>query len=619
MLISLLWACGQKQDVRTIPVNDFFKSQDRVVYQVSPDGKNLSYLKLQDRKQNLFVEDLATGKETQLTFLKERNISFYTWVSDNEIVYYREREGSVHQSDMYIINRDGKGERKLNESNRYKTRILEEQLIDDKYLLVSANKRDSTVFDVYRLNVRNGKMEMAAQNPGNITNWITDSRGNLRLAITTDGVNETILYRAKADQPFRAILTNNFKTTFYPIAFAEHKPNIIYVISNANRDKSALVELDCNTGKEVSVLFENDTANVVDAQYSKRNKRMAFAVYETWKKEKHYLDDSVKLLYNKLDQLLPKTELRVLDRDKDEKVLILRTFTDRNPGSYYLYSAVTGKLRKLSDFNSSIKQEEMSEMKPISFLSRDGKRIHGYLTLPLNRTPQNLPVVVLPHNGPGRRDLWGYNAEVQFFANRGYAVFQLNYRGSSGYGKDFYASGFREWGGKIQEDIYDGVKWMIKEKIANPQRIAIYGSGLGGYIALNSMYTNKGMFVCAASNSGVINLFSYLKSVPPYLKANLQMYYEIIGNPITNVEEMRAASPVFHADKFESPIFIAQNTKDQRTNAGETVQFVKELKKKKVKVTYFEWDGDAPSSWEENRQKFYTSLELFLESNLKKK
>jgi dipeptidyl aminopeptidase/acylaminoacyl peptidase len=618
VLTALFFACGQEEKVRTIPVNDFFKSQDKIFYRISPDGKNLSYLKLQDKRQNLFIEEIGTGKETQATNITERNISFYSWVSNDELIYYKEKGGAKHYSDIFIVNKDGSNERKLSDNSDYKIKVLDEQLIDGKYLLVSSNKRDSTIFDVYRLNVRDGKMEMAAKNPGNITNWITDAKGKLRLAMTSDGVNETLLYRATESQPFRPILTNNFKTTFSPIAFAEYQPNMIYVISNVNRDKSALVEVDCNTGKETKVLFSNDSLNVVEAQYSKSNKRMAFVVYETWKKEKHYLDDSVKALYEKLDHLLPQTESKILDRNKDETVFIVRTFTDRNPGSYYLYSAKNGALRKLSDFNASLKQEEMSEMKPVSFKAGDGRKIYGYLTLPLHQKSKKFPVVVLPHNGPGKRDNWGYNPEVQLLANRGYAVFQINYRGSSGYGKEFMAAGFKQWGGKIQEDIADGVKWLIEEGIADPKRIGIYGSGFGGYIALNSLYTNKGMFACAASNSGVINLFSYLKSVPPYLKANLQMFYDILGNPITDAEGMRMASPVFHADKMDAPVLIGQNKQDPRINSGETIQFVKELKKKNGNVTYLDWEGQNPANWDEDRLKFYTALEQFLEQNLKK-
>ena len=467
IITVLLFGCKQESKVEVIPVNNFFKSQDKAIYHISPDGKSLSYLKLQDKKQNLFVEDLVTGKSTQLTRLVEKNISFYSWVSNNELIYYKEKEGVKYQSDLFIINKEGKNERQLNVNEKARIRILEDQLIENKYLLVLSNKRDSTVSDVYRLNVRDGKMDMVAQNPGNITNWMTDNKGKLRMAVSNDGVNQTLLVREKETQAFKAAITINFRTTLMPIAFSEKEPSIIYAISDVNRDKSALVELDCTTGKERSILFANDTVNVVDAQYSKNRGKMDYVVFESWKKEKHYLNPIAKAFYQKLDKLLPNTESRIIDRDKSEKVFIVRTFTDRNPGSYYLYNAINGTLKKLSDINSAINEAEMCEMKPVKYTSRDGLEINGYLTLPLNSSGKNLPVVVVPHGGPGQRNTWGFNAEVQFLANRGYAVFQVNYRGSSGYGKSFYVAGFKQWGGKVQNDIDDGVQWLIKEKIAD--------------------------------------------------------------------------------------------------------------------------------------------------------
>ena len=620
LLLALFFACKSGNKVAIIPVNDFFKSQDKASYRISPDGKSLSYLKLQDKKQNLFVEDIATGNLVQLTKLQEKNISFHSWVSDNELIYYKEKEGVRFQSDIFIINKEGKDERQLSTNAKARIRVLEDQLIDNKYLLVLSNQRDSTVSDVYRLNVRDGEMQIVAQNPGNITNWMTDNKGKLRMAIASDGVNQTFLYRESETQNFKAIITNNFKTTLFPVAFSETKPNIVYAVSDVNRDKSALIELDCKTGKEKSVLFANDTLNVVDAQYSRRKGKMEYVVGETWKKEKHYLDDTARIFYEKLDKLLPKTEYRVIDRDKNENVFIIRTFTDRNPGSYYLYIAASGKLKKLSDINSAINEDQMCEMKPISYTSRDGLKINGYLTLPLHTEAKNLPLIVLPHNGPGQRNTWGYNAEVQFFANRGYAVMQINYRGSAGYGKNFYAAGFKQWGGKIQDDIDDGVKWLISEKIANPKKIAIYGSGFGGYIALSAAIKSPQIYKCAASNSGVLNLFSYLNSIPPYFKSNLQMFYEIVGNPITEADYMSQVSPLFHADKINIPIFITQNNKDPRINANDAIRLVKELKKRNVPVTYFEKeDSHFVSKREESRQKVYAALEQFLESNLKKK
>jgi len=572
------------------------------------------------KDQNLYLEDVNTGKSWQVTNIKGKKINFYFWVNSTELIYYRDIDPVKRRSDIFIINKNGGNLRQLTNNEKSRIRVLEDQLIDDKYLMVSSNRRDSTVFDVYRLNVRNGKMEIAAQNPGNITNWMTDDDGKLRLATSSDGVNETFLYRSAENESFRPIMTNNFKTTLMPVAFAPERRNIVYAISDVNRDKRALVELDCNTGKEIKVLYSNDSVNVTDAQYSRKSRKMSFVVYESWKKEKYFLDDSTEMLYKDLDKLLPNTESKIIDRDEAESIFIVRTFNDRNPGSFYLYFYKTGKLKKLSDLNSAIKEEEMSPMKAITYRTRDNLVIHGYLTLPLNEKAEQLPVVVLPHDGPGSRNNWGYNPEVQFLANRGYAVLQVNYRGSAGYGKVFSASGFRQWGCKIQNDITDGVNWLISRKIADPKRIAIYGTGFGGNIALNALYAKDHNYVCAASNSGVINLFSYLKSIPPFMKPNLQMYYEVIGNPLTDVEQMRQSSPLFQVDKINKPVFITQNTNDPNINSGETLQFVKNLQKKNIPVTYLENDGDFFFGKNiEQRQKLYTALEQFLEVHLKKK
>jgi len=619
LMVALIWACKGTND-EIIPVDDFFKTQDKAYYRISPDGKSLSYLKLQDKKLDLFVEDLATGSSVQLTHLNEKSISFHFWTSNNELIYYTEDESKERKSDIFVINKDGTKQVQLSANEKNRLRVIEDQLIDDKYIIVASNKRDSTVFDVYRLNVRNGKMDIAAKNPGNVTEWITDNKGVLKIAVASDGVNETLMYRENENQAFAPVITNNFETTLQPIAFSEDQPNILYAISNVNRDKNALVALDLKTGKEKQVLFANDSLNVVDAKYSRPQKKMLFVTCETWKKEKYYLDDSTRMTYSKIDQLLPGTEWKIMDKDKMDKVFVVRTFTDKNPGSYYLYTASENKLKKLTDISSSIKQEDMSSMKPISFKSRDQLTINGYLTLPKNKKAVNLPVVVLPHNGPGGRNSWGYNAEVQFLANRGYAVLQVNYRGSTGYGKSFYAAGFKQWSDKIQEDVNDGVQWLIAQKIANPKKIAIYGNGFGGYIALNCLYKNPDLYKCGGSNSGVINLFSYLKTIPPFLKANLQMYYEIVGNPVTDTDYMRFASPVFHADRFKSPIFIAQNPKDPRVNVAEGVQFIKELKKRNVQVTYIEKEeGPNPVMRQQGRTALYKALEEFLQENLGKK
>ena len=615
---ALLFCCKSKVTVKNIPVDDFFKSRDRAYYKVSPDGKSLAYLQLQDKNLALFVEDLATGQKKQLTSLTDKDISFYFWTSSKELIFYAEENGKDRKSNLFLVNKNGGKPFLLNASKKSSLRIIEDQLIDNKYIVVLSNKRDSTVFDVYRLNVRDGSLKMAAKNPGNITRWMTDNKGVLRIAIASDGVNETLLFRENEHQPFKSVVTNNFNSNLMPIAFLPNQPNVIYAISNVNRDKNALVTLNLSTKKEESVLFANDSLDVINAKYSQKKGKILFVTCETWRKEKFYLDNSTRLANAKIDKLLPGSEWKIIDKDDDDHVFVIRTFTDRNPGSYYLYTSRDNKLKKLADINPSINEGDMSATKPISFKTEDGLTIHGYLTLPKKERVTNLPVVVLPHDEIRGRSSWGYSAEVQFLANRGYAVLQVNYRGSSGYGKAFFSAGFKQWNGKIQSDVNDGVKWLIDQKIADPNRIAIYGNGLGGYLALNCLYKNPDLYRCGGSNSGVVNLFSYLKSIPPYFKSYLQMYYEVIGNPITDSEALRMASPVFHAEKFSRPVFIAQNPNDPEVNVAEGIQFIKELKKRNVAVTYVEKEDSAnPILKQKARSELYKSLEVFLKENLK--
>ncbi len=224
----------------------------------------------------------------------------------------------------------------------------------------------------------------------------------------------------------------------------------------------------------------------------------------------------------------------------------------------------------------------------------------------------------MPHGGPDSRNSWGYNSEVQFLANRGYAVFQVNYRGSKGYGKKFWIAGFKQWGGEMQNDITDGVRWLISQKVADPTRIGIYGSSFGGYSALHGLCFRPSLYKCGASYSGLTNLFTYLKDIPPYYRPYLQMYYETVGNPEVDADYFRAVSPVFHTDKIRSPVLIAQGARDPRVNMNETNQFVKELKKRKVPVTYIlkEDEGHFFKN-AENKLEFYRELEKFLDKNLR--
>ncbi|WP_186461904.1 S9 family peptidase [Mucilaginibacter pallidiroseus] len=616
-VIGLLFACKQKH-VRQIPVSDFFKTPEKSFFKLSPDGKYVSYLKPFKDKQNIYIKDLATGAERMATSFTDYSVRDYSWTYNNQIVFSQDII-AVDEFKMYTLDVATLKLKNLLNLAKVRMRVLNRNRMNPDVITIAMNKRDPANFDVYRLNLKTGELKEYILNPGNVTKWYPDADGNIRLAKASDGVNESILYRANNKAPFKAIISNNFKNRVDPIAFTGSGNNF-YALSNVNRDKTALVEIKAGTGAEEKEVYASDKADILDVSYSKAKRRVELVSWAEAKPKKHFLNSEVEAIYKKVSSKLPGNELDIVDRDSLEQKLIFFTYTDRNPGSYYLYETNSDKLTKLADMNPGINPGELSAMEPISFKARDGLLINGYLTIPNGEDRKNMRVVVMPHDGPWSRNSWDYDAEVQFLANRGYAVFQVNYRGSTGYGKAFRNAGFKQVGGKIQDDITDGVNWLIEQGIANPKRIAIFGGGFGGFSALNGVSFHPQMYNCAVVKYGLINFFTYLKDVPPFAKPYVQMTYQMIGNPETDANQLRAISPVFHTDKIKCPLLIFQGAKDPRANISELNQFVRELKKRDVPVTYHLKDNErAYFKSEHNRLEMYAEIEKFLDTNMQVK
>ncbi|HTD98692.1 MAG TPA: prolyl oligopeptidase family serine peptidase [Mucilaginibacter sp.] len=616
---SVLYSCKQDQ-VRQIPISDFFKNAQESFFRISPDGKYVSYLKSYQGRQNLFIKSLADGKERMATSFTDYSVRDYSWtysgqivlsqdiISNDEFKMYALDVSTLKIRDILSLEKGGVI-RLLNNRNKQEPDVI----------TIGMNKRDPANFDIYKLNIKTSELKPYLVNPGNITEWFPDDDGKIRLAKTSDGVDETILYRKDDNAPFKPIIKNNFKNRVQPIAFTGEK-SYFYALSNVNQDKTALVEIDANTGKEQKVIFACEKADISRVDYSGGKHRLELATCDEAKPKKHFLNSDMEHIYASLSSHLHNTEISIINRDSAENKFIVFTYTDRNPGTYYLYERSQEKLTKLGDINTSINPDELCAMQPVSFKARDGMLINGYLTLPQGTKTTNLPVVVMPHEGPWRRDTWRYSNEVQFLANRGYAVFQVNYRGSTGYGKAFYSAGFKQAGGKIQDDITDGVNWLIDKKTANPKKIAIFGGGFGGFSALYGVSFHPGLYNCAVVQYGLINFFTYIKDVPPYLKPRLQMMYEMIGNPENDAEQLRAISPVFHTDKIKAPLLIFQGAKDESANISELNQFVRELKKQGVSVTYYLKPNERKVFRNEhNRMEMYAEIEKFLNNNMRVK
>jgi len=455
-----------------------------------------------------------------------------------------------------------------------------------------------------------------AQNPGNITGWVTDHKGVVRAATTTDGVNSSLLYRPTEKDPFATVLTTDFRQTVSP-AFFTFDNKQLYVLSNRGRDKTAFVILDPTNGKESKPLFEHPEVDLNGVDYSRKRKVITYAGFETAKAQRHFFDKATQARYARLEKLLPGFEVDIQAQDLAEETCIVAAYSDRTPGARYIYHAKTNKLAKLGDILPEVDAADMAPMKPVTYTSRDGLTIHGYLTLPVGREAKNLPVIVNPHGGPWARDSWGFNPEVQFLANRGFAVFQTNFRGSTGYGRAFWEKSFKQWGRTMQDDVTDGVQWLIKEGIADPKRVGIYGGSYGGYTTLAGVTFTPDLYAAAVDYVGVANLFTFMKTIPPYWAPFLKMMHEMVGDPEKDKDLLTAASPVFHVDKIKTPLFIAQGKNDPRVNKDESDQMVEALKKRGVVVEYMVKDNEGHGFHnEENRYDFYGAMEGFFTKHL---
>lgn len=315
---------------------------------------------------------------------------------------------------------------------------------------------------------------------------------------------------------------------------------------------------------------------------------------------------------------LPGYEVVLAGFNKNEDKLIFRTYSDRSRGAYYYFDRTTKELTHLTDLTPWLKEEDLAEMKPISYTSRDGLTIHGYLTLPKGVKAEKLPVVVNPHGGPWARDTWGFNPEVQFLANNGYAVLQMNFRGSTGYGRAFWEASFKQWGLTMQDDITDGVNWLIDQGIADPERIAIYGGSYGGYATLVGLTKTPELYAAGVDYVGVSNMFSFMKTIPPYWKPMLDMLTEMVGDPVQDSLMLAQVSPALNADKIVAPLFVAQGANDPRVNKDESDQMVAALKARGIDVDYMVKDNEGHGFRnEENRFEFYRAMITFLDKHLK--
>jgi dipeptidyl aminopeptidase/acylaminoacyl peptidase len=464
-------------------------------------------------------------------------------------------------------------------------------------------------------------MELIAQNPGNVQSWILDHEGMVRGAYALEGMHGEFFYKEKNEEKFRSIRKFNIlEESLSPLGFA-FDDKTMYVASNIGRDKNAIYTYDPAKDKLLDLVFEHDEVDVSGLIMSRKQKKLLGVSYFDDYPRAVIFDEAERKVRESLSAAFKGKVVNISSMTNDESLNILTVWSDTDPGAYYLYNRKTGEVRYLAEPMHWLDENMMSPMKPIHFKSRDGLTLRGYVTIPKNSDGKKLPLIVNPHGGPfGVRDFWGFNQEHQFFASRGYAVVQVNYRGSGGYGREFEQAGYGgKWGAEMQNDITDTVNYLVKEGIADPDRVCIYGASYGGYATMAGLTFTPDLYKCGINYVGVTDVGLLFESMPEHWEPAKELMKVQIGDP-EDKELMNRMSPLAHVDKIKAPLMIIQGAKDPRVVKEHALKLRGKLEERGIKLSDDEWiykfnEGHGFRK-EENRIELYTKMEKFLKKHL---
>jgi dipeptidyl aminopeptidase/acylaminoacyl peptidase len=567
---------------------------------------------------NVWVGSVGGEDFEPVTNDEKRGIRFYSWAEDGRrLAYLQDRDGDENWR-LYAVEPDSatRSSRDLTPFDDVQARLLKKSKRFPEGVLVELNRRDPRLHDVHRLNLTTGELELVAQNPGNIAGWVADESLIVRaaLAATPEGGFD-LLFREREDANWRELLSWGREDALNsgPVGFSGDGARM-FLRDSREANAARLVELDLST-EEANVLAEDPKYDVASVLVHPDTREVQAVAFTRARTEWTVLDEDIRQDFAAINELHP-GDFAIVSRDRaDEKWLVGFTVDD-GPVSYYAYDRKTRDGTHLFDDRPDLKKYTLSSMRPISFAARDGLEIHGYLTLPSTES-EDLPMVLNVHGGPWARDVWGYNAEAQWLANRGYACLQVNFRGSAGYGKKFLNAGNKEWGAAMHDDLVDAVRWAVERGIADPKRVAIYGGSYGGYAALVGATFTPDLFRCAVDVVGPSNLITLIQTIPPYWFTLLATFHERVGNPDTEAEFLKSRSPLFYVDRIKIPLLIAQGANDPRVKRSESEQIVAALREKGIDHEYllFEDEGHGFAR-PENRLKFYAAAERFLAEHL---
>ena len=604
-----------------IPRETLFGNPERVSPRISPDGTRLAWIEPYEGVLNLWVAPIGAAgvswdDATVVTDDRDRGIRVLAWAQDSRHLMYLQDAGGDENWRLYDVDLETMARRDLTPFEGIQARIIATKKSHPGEVLVGLNRDNPQLHDVYRLTLESGELVKEISNPG-YAGWLTDEDMAVRVALSPlpDGGFD-LMVRDTGEDEWRTLLTISADdaTSSDVLSFSGDGRSLLAVIADGS-DTGRLVRLDVATG-EVTELLSDPEADVAGAMLHPDTREPQIVELLKDRAEYHVLDPSVEADFKAIRELHP-GDPNFNGRDNADETWLVAFTDDAGPVRFFSYDRTSRTGSFLFESRPELNRFELASMEPFSYTTRDGLVIHGYVTFPPGLPRTGLPAVLNVHGGPQARDVWGFDPEAQWLANRGYLCIQVNYRGSTGYGKSFVAAGDREWGAKMHDDLLDAVSYVVSRGWADPDRVAIYGGSYGGYAALVGAAFTPDVFRCAVDIVGPSNLKTLLDTIPPYWAPMKAQLYKRVGNPETDEEFLWSRSPLSRVSDIRIPLLIAQGANDPRVKQAESEQIVAALTAAGIDHEYMLFPDEGHGfAKPQNRLKFYAAAERFLAKHL---
>ncbi|MEO0801798.1 MAG: S9 family peptidase [Cyanobacteria bacterium J06642_2] len=594
-----------------IPRATLFGNPQRTSPRLSPDGKYLAYIAPDGNDVlQVWLQD-PDSSDRQLTQDKKRGIRSFFWTyQDNRLIYLQDADGDENFH-LYLVDIATGMVRDLTPFEGVKASPVDLDPDFPDFALVSLNLQDRQKFDVYRINLTTGAVEFSTENPGNIISWTADPQFQIRAATaaTPDGGSE-LFYRATPEAVWESLRRWGPNDEGGAVGFSKDG-NTLYVVGTHDANAQRFIALDLATRAE-TVIAEDSQYDVGSIETHPTERTIQAVSFYKDKEEWIVLDESIRSDFDAIARVRP-GQFAIGSRTLADDKWLVAYLTDDGPVYYYQYDRASKSAAYLFSNQPQLENLALAAMEPIAYQARDGLTIYGYLTLPVGIEAQDLPTVLYVHGGPWARDVWGLNPPVQWLANRGYAVLQVNFRGSTGYGKEFLNAGNRQWGKTMHDDLIDAVDWICNKGIADRTKVAIMGGSYGGYATLAGLTFTPEVFACGVDIVGPSNLLTLIRSVPPYWQPMMAMFAHRVGNIETEAEMLKERSPLFFVDRIKKPLLIGQGANDPRVKEAESEQIVEAMRQAEKPVEYVLYTDEGHGfARPENRLHFYGIVEEFL-------